>query len=203
MVITHSYIYCVAEGFVCEIDQDTVTIENGTTTVSVCLVERASTNGGENMYCLLPSGTVFISRLCDAREAYDVYIEDKKAKHADAVKKQKIQSDLERISMTRVMRVCVYMYIKNTHSSKTTRGGRKVDKMSCEEVGDAVRNTKLSDVVLQYFKLGMAAKIPVYNPAVILQLCMTDAQVAVVCGMICDGVKSEEDCVYLDIVCAL
>jgi hypothetical protein len=101
------------------------------------------------------------------------------------------------------MRVCVYMYIKNTHSSKTTRGARKVDKMTRDEVGDAVMKTKLGDVVLQYFKLGMAAKVPVYNPAVILQLCMTDAQVAVVCAMICDDVKSEEDCVYLDIVYAL
>jgi hypothetical protein len=188
---------------VCEIDQDTLTIENGTSAVSVCVVEKAATTSEENVYCVLPAGTLFVSRSCDVHEAYEVYIEDKKSKHVDAVKKHKIQSDLERISMTRVMRVCLYTHIKNMYTTtKTTRGARKVDKMSREEVGDAVRNTKLSDVVMEYFKLGMAAKIPVYNPAVILQLCMTEVQVALICAMVCDGVKSEEDCVYLDIVCA-
>ena len=50
--------------------------------------------------------------------AYETYTVEKKAQLAEQIKKNKLQADLECISMVQVMRIFLYIPVKNTRSSK-------------------------------------------------------------------------------------
>jgi len=182
------------------IDNNAVEIETETGMIRVGPVEVGTTDDDETLtYCVLPDGVVFTSKSCDVLEAYEAYMVEKKARLAEQVKKNKLQANLERISMMRVMRICLYMHVKNTGGgSSNSKSPKKNQSIKPSEVRSIVNRTHPGDVISKYFKLGMAAKVSVNNPAGILQLCIAEDQVKLLCGMICEGKISEEDAVYMD-----
>jgi hypothetical protein len=181
------------------IDTQAVEIDTETGIIRVGAVELATPNDdGAITYCILPDGVIFTSKTTDVNEAYETYTVEKKARLVEQVKKNKLQANLERISMMRVMRICLYIHVKNTRASRNNKSPKKNHTVKAVEVRDIVNRTHPGDIISKYFKLGMAAKVSVNNPAGILQLCIVEDQMNLLCGMICERKISEEDAVYMD-----
>ena len=200
--ITHAFSkLCVTECCMEAIDSQAVEVDTETGIIRVGVVEVGTPNadGGHITYCILPDGVIFTSKTTDVLEAYERYTVEKKARLVEQVKKNKLQANLERISMMRVMRICLYIHVKNTRAIRNNnKSPKKNHTVKAVEVRDIVNRTHPGDIISKYFKLGMAAKVSVNNPAGILQLCIVEEQMNLLCGMICEGKISEEDAVYMD-----
>jgi hypothetical protein len=146
-------------------------------------------------YAIVPHSTVFRSASKVLQTAYEEHKETVKREKEFNDTKHMLKEDFDAMNMDRIMTVCVAMHTKVVLSMKkehvTVQPDTDTTDTAFTPTENQIKQTKLGDVMKQYYAIGLALGIQVNTPSTVLTRVKTYL-IAPTCDMVLKGPQTME-----------
>jgi hypothetical protein len=192
-VVNHIIILCVAEEVICAVENPQ-TVCDGKEEVGIVILPQP-VDEPPYRYGILPSGTVFQASTKVLQTAYEDNKEKVKKEKEFNETKHMLKEDFKALNMDRIMTVCVAMHTKRNYSDTPegcgTQEGCDVTDTDITNIQNQIKKTKLTDVMKQYYAIGIALGIQVNTPSTVLSRVKTYL-LGPTCDMVVKGPQDME-----------